>query len=351
MQNEAPDSFGDPNMNIEEKIRLFAELSGDERREVEQYVEARGDNEPHLKRLLEEAKGLDHLLASARRLGTSPPDREAIAFYAVMRGVDRGRLPGHLAEDLDRIGEEIAGSADLRTLLAQYEARASELASASDFHAHFEALTGHSRRGPSREPDVRRRDREPAPHAAAVSRGKDEDGARPDAGTRRLLQRAGVAVVVVATLYLALLALGRWVQPEYERLARFTSDELRLVGYENVRGEQPADREVLPDGGPGLSPTAAHVLALNQLRGAESSFLGLFPGFDKQRLDSAAVLLGHVIELEPDDSFLADEARYFLGKVELARGNFDEARANLARVASSPSVRSEAAQELLSKME
>src|SRR5690606_29794839 len=59
---------------------------------------------------------------------------------------------------------------------------------------------------------------------------------------------------------------------------------------------------------------------------AQTGVLGLFPGFDQARLDSAATYLHEVLRLEPPESFLSSEARYLLGKTELARGNVDAAR-------------------------
>lgn len=369
MQNEGPNTFGFPFMTIEEKIRLFAELPGDERRDVVRYVEEHENEKPHLKALLEDARRLGQLLESARVLSADPPDEEAVAYYAVMRDVDRTRMPSGVAADLERLGRRIAADPDLQQLLRRYEERADELASTSDAESQFARLSGTAAHSEST-----RAAEEPVPGDAPPSK------TRPDRSTRRryangesndlrnaptdrepiaprsanraaVLRRTAGVVLVVAIVYALLFAAGRWMQPEHERLARFSSDELQLAGYEDVRSHAGEDGDSPVNGALIDSPTTAYVQSLEYLREAETSFVGLFPRFREAPLDSAAALLRSVIDQEPDDSFLADEARYFLGKTELARGNISDARSALEQVAESPSVRADEARTLLERME
>lgn len=189
----------------------------------------------------------------------------------------------------------------------------------------------------------------------------------------------GVVALAAAVIYALLFVGGRWARPDHERLATFTSEELELEGYDAVRGPDTNGAERAGENGArengtdengtrengraddfgvengaaangGGTATAYYVRALDRLRTAETSVLGLFPRFRAEPLDSAASLLRRVIALEPDDSFLADEAHYFLGKTELARGNVAEAERELSRVATSPGVRAEDARRLLEEV-
>ena len=325
MQNEDPNAFGGPLMNIEDKIKLFAELPGDERREVEQYVAKHGDEQPRLRELLRESKRLEQLLESARALGSDPPGDEAIALYVVMRGVDPSRMPSELAEAFDDIRRHVERDPELQAKVRAFEGRGEELSAASDAERRFADLIG------SERSSHRAEDRRAMPHREAG----------PSRSGRKVRNVAGAAIVVAA-LYAILFVVGRFTQPPHEQLANFSADELVLEGYEEVRGGV----------GPATtSPTAAYVQALTYLQDAQASFLGLFPHFRVTPLDSAAVALREVIAAEPNDSFLANEATYFLGKTELARGNIEAAREALQRVATTPGVRAEDARLLLQEVE
>ncbi len=351
-------------MNIEDKIRLFTELPGDERRDVERYVEAHGDEQPQLKALLQQSKRLEQLFESARRLETEPPDEEAIAFFAVMREVDRERMPSDLSNLFERLETRIDEDPDLQELLRKYEGRGAELARASDPEAQFARLSGEAVSqpgdtwtgtegdrvdGPAADAmDEAKSDRDRAPGRTDRSRARTETDrsrrsrTRTDRSPSRVLRRGAAVALAAAAVYALLFVGGRSMQPEHERLARFSSEELQLSGYSDVRGDQ----DSVPD-----SAAAAYIQALAYLRDSETSFLGLFPGYRQAPLDSAAVLLQEVIAREPDDSFLSDEAHYFLGKTELARGNVEEARSALQRVAQSPGMRAGEARSLIDQMQ
>lgn len=344
-------------MNIEDKIKLFTELSGDERRDVERYVDAHEDEQPHLKALLQQAKRLERLFESARRLATDPPDEEAVAYFAVMRDVDRERMPSDLADSLGLLETRISEDPRLQELLRRFERRGAELARASDPEAQFARLSGevaaHSGDtwrhtegdrvdGPAADgADEVESDHGPEPRR--IDRTPTKTGSRNRTGRTpsRTLRRGAAAALIAAAVYTLLFVGGRWIQPEHERLARFSSEELQLSGYSDVRGDE---------GGVADSAAVAYIQALGYLRDAETSFLGLFPRFRQAPLDSAAALLHEVIAQEPDDSFLSDEAHYYLGKTELARGNVEEARSALERVAQSPGMRAGEARALLDQM-
>lgn len=338
MQNEGPNALGGPDMNIEEKIQLFAELPGDERREVERYVAEHGDEQPRLRELLREAKHLEQLLESARVLSHEPPDAEALALFVVMRDVDRSRMPAALADAFDRIGEQVERDPALQEKVRAFERRGAELSEASDAEAQFATLISRESERDSSEqddrtarPDFRTEDRPATPSRKAG----------PSRSNRKLRNAAAVVIVAVA-LYGMLFIASRYAQPAHERLADFGSGELVLEGYEEVRGEGDATM---------TSPTTAYVEALTYLQESQASYLGLFPHFRKAPLDSAAARLREVIAAEPEDSFLANEATYFLGKTELARGNIQAAHQALQQVATTPGVRAQEARLLLEEIQ
>lgn len=322
-------------MNIEEQLTLYPELSSEERRDVEAYVSAH----PEWQSAFEEAKKWDHLLAELRHLGRDPSGDEALAYYVTTRRLQPDRAPEAVRLFLLRIEERITSDPAFAARVAKMESRMQALEEASPAAAQFEALRMR-RREPSK-PQSRQRTPRPAdnrapssgasqkPRSASLnasgSNGRssgDSAAAHPRAGSSML--RAAAALAVLAALYGTLYIVGDLARPSHERLAEFTTDELSLEGYENVRGESPAGRP--------QSSVEHYVEALHQLRTAQKSFVGLFPSYDVQRLDSAATLLRATVEGEPEASFLAGEATFILGKTELARGNLDAAENAFRRV-------------------
>jgi hypothetical protein len=312
---------------MEEKIGLFPALPPEERREVEEYVRRR----PHLRDAFEAVLRLDRALQQGRVLSDDPPRDEALAYVAVMHDVDAARLPPVLHEAVRRIERRVEADPTSHRRYTDLLRRRAELEAASDVDAQLQRLM------PEQSP------------AGA--------GSRPPAGGsghpvglptrsrlgRRRMRRLASAAVALAAVYALLFAGGRIMRPDTERLASFDRSELALEGYDEVRG---------PVGEGDLSSqTVRYVEALSHLRQAETSFLGLFPSYDADRLDAAAALLRQVIAEEPEESFLTGEAVYLLGKTQLARGNLAEARDLLARVAAMGGRRAGEAGRLLSTLD
>lgn len=340
-----------PNLTMEQKIGLFPELPPEERREVMDYVE----RHPHLREAFKEVLRLDHALRHGRVLTQDPPSDEALAYVAVMHDVDAERMPTILTKAVAEIERRV--NADAR-LHARYQAllrRRSELEKESDLHAQLRRLVGQQPPGSNRsslERPARGRPAREEERNDGESRGRMTGSRRlmtgkrapdkPDVHTNRV-RRFVTAAVTLAAVYALLFAAGRIMRPDDERIARFDPSELTLEGYDDVRGSVGA-RDLSFE-------TMLYLEALSHLREAESSFLGLFPHFDTARLDAADALLRQVIATEPDESFLAREAAYLLGKTELARGNVAEARQVLERIAASGGRRSTDAARLLRELE
>lgn len=327
-------------MNIEEQITLYPELTGEERAAVEAFVELH----PEWKPALEEAKRLNALLESARSLGRDPTSDDALAYYVTTRRLQPEQAPEAVKDLLRQIEEHINRDPALEMRVAEMESRLRAIEDGSSAAEQFHALMERRRHHPppsgsaSRRTPAARRANSGWPEAArsspaggrnVVAEGDGWGGAPSPArrGGRTYLRRSVAAIIALAALYGALYIVGDVTRPTHERLAHFSDRELALEGYENVRGDDMA--EELP------APTDAYLEALAHLRNAQTSFLGLFPTFDDARLHRAAALLNEVIRTEPEESFLATEAAFLLGKTELARGNVDAAEQALSRVIAS----------------
>lgn len=281
-------------MTLEEKIFIYPQLSEEEQREVDRYVE----RHPELAPLLDEVK-VAGVFDSDRLRETTPPNREALAYYVATRHFSARALPPALQPLFERIEQRLAADPEWR---AQYEAfvrRLEAAADRSDPAAQFEALSGHTLE--SQEVPADRSSRHD-PHPR---------------GTRRA-RWAAVAVLVCLGLYGMLWVADGLMQSDMERLAAVESSELQLEGYTTtMRGGRQ-----LPDT---ASSDALHLEALAHMRKARTSFLGLFRRYDPPAIREAASLFERVIEREEEHSYLQLEAYYFLGKIRLAQGRREEA--------------------------
>ena len=169
------------------------------------------------------------------------------------------------------------------------------------------------------------------------------------AGLRRLGGPWRVAVraaLVLAVAYGALWLGGRWTQGEVQRLAAVDVSETVIEGYETrTRSAAP------PATAEARSPDALFLEALQHLRRARVTTLGLFPRYDDARLARAEALLAAVVKREAQGSFLQLEARFFLGKVHLAQGDAEAARPHLKAVAAEEGRRAEEATRLLLQLQ
>ncbi|MEX2402424.1 MAG: tetratricopeptide repeat protein [Rhodothermales bacterium] len=324
---------------MEDKIGFYPELSGDERRQVAEYVE----RHPHLRPVLEEVRRVDRALRAGKRILADPPSDDVLAFLAVMDDVDIGRMPEPLAEAMRKVKDRIGADEALRSRYDRFKSRRRELETDADIEAQFDRLRGgHAGDVGGIDPGAEKprrpgnRDRGLSGNRAGTR--EAVTGGRSARGTR-LARIAFVAITAYALLFVG----GRILRPETERLAEFDRDELVLEGFDAVRGA--AEETVVSD------PVEAYLEAIDVLRAAETSFLGLFPHFDEDRLDRAAALLRRVLELEPEETFLAGEASFLLAKTELARGNIEAARNALDQISVKYGRHSDASERLLASIE
>lgn len=307
--------------NIEQNILQFGELSPDEQRAVEAYVDAYPAWQP----LLEEVKALEALRRDMRLLHAD--DDEALAYYVVARhfGID---VSAPLQRVFEGIETRLARDAALRERHEALARRLEDIASGLDPVAQFEQLSGF--RIPSESE-------------------RGDGAARVDRGALRSFRRwevvrwAAAAVLMAVVLYGGLFATSHLVQSDAERLALVNLSEAEIEGYQTVlRGST----EVGSD----PSTEALYLEALHTLRGAQITTLGLFPRYDDQKLAQAETLLQQVIEREESHSFLQLEAHFFLGKVHLAQGKIEAARSNFETVAVCEGHRTSEAVEILTEL-
>jgi hypothetical protein len=100
-----------------------------------------------------------------------------------------------------------------------------------------------------------------------------------------------------------------------------------------------------------MTADALYLKALPLLRTARTSTLGLFPRYDAERLSEAETLLQSVVERAQPGSFLSREARFYLGKVNLAQDDVQTARSYLKAVAGGDGRRAEEAYRILKRLQ
>ena len=324
---------------IEEKILAYAALSPAEQEAVLRYVAVRPDMQP----FLTEAMAFHAVLEEAHLLVDAAPHEEVLAYLAAVDHLPDRPLPEALRGPVACLRARIDASPEMQARYAAYALRLADLEAAGDAVSQFERLTGRSLAGPP--PAVRE---QPADWRRPVDRVADREATGRPAGASVagwLRQRRfgiGAGVFALALLYGVLVLVSYAGRSELDRLAFIRPQELRLDGYgANLRGGGNRGDD---------SPEGAYLRALSVLRGAYRAPLGLFPGYDADGLHEAAGLLRTTATSGAADAFLALEATYLLGKVELARGDTAAAAVALRTVVQEQGRQAAAARALLDRL-
>lgn len=316
---------------LEDDILRYPTLSPERQREVEERVEAHPEWAP----LLREAKALGRLMQEARRFREEPPSDDVVAYYLIAERTDPHAIPADLEAAVERVKTHIEEHPEAQERLAAFERRMREIEEKTeDPAAQFERLTG---RTLSHDEEASARDsgRTPAP---------DREPARIYQLAGRWSRRAAVAALVLAVLYGVLFWAGRAAQPETERLAALSEEELAVEGY-SLRTRSKA--ETLDS----ASVDAVYLRGLGALREARTTTLGLFPRYDEENLQQAEQMMEEVVSRAKPDSFLQLEAYYFLGKARLAQGKVAEARQAFQEVVAGQGRKTSEAQSILKELE
>lgn len=298
--------MGLPMEPMEDRIWAYGELRPEEQAVVDAYVR----RHPGLQAHLDRAKALYGLVEAARVLGEEPVRDEALAFYAASRLYAAYPPPEPLRTRFARIEQALREDAALQARYELLQHRLRELEAQSDPVAQFERLAGYRLDAPAaRGPDA-----PPGPRAP------DRDLVRGPS----LYRWAVAASVALVALYGVLFFAGRAGQPYPQRLAWQDRAE---AGWEQLRlrGEEPAgEAEVLPE--------SFLRQGLASLQAARATTIGLFPRYDQARLAEAVQAFEQVIRLEGPSTYLALEARYYLGVARLAQRDVAGARAAFTEV-------------------
>lgn len=302
--------------DIELRLLNYDELPAPEREEVDAYVA----EHPEAASLLVEGRRLRAILEEAGRLDTEVPDAEAIAQFIAAQHMGQHPLP----PDLEALGRRIEASFEEHPEVErQYSMMRERLkalaASAESPRAQFERLTSR-KLGASRQ--TKSTSESTTPAAARPPRRDRSKGWRTSVTSHlSLVQQfslprlAFAATFIVMLLYGGLYLASRAGQPDYVRLADLDTIENEFAGL-RLRG---------PDGQPDLA-AGRYAAALDALRAAQSSTLGLFPHYEPEGLNEAVRLLEEAAELEGQGSALGLEAWFLIGKIRLYEGRTDDAR-------------------------
>jgi hypothetical protein len=287
---------------IDQLLLIYDDLPPAERSEADAYL----IDHPDARKTVEEGR---RLRALARRPRSGEPGVTDAELLYLLSAPPGRPLPPLLAAVADRVEAARAASPEVA---ARHEELAHQIqefeASIPSARAQFEALTGRSLRQrdgvrqdrPAVAP-ARHRWRQPAPWSPA--------------------KLAIAATILLAVAYGVLFMVSEASLSETERLAALggVPSDYAVV---QLRGEaSQADRV-----------TGNYVAALEELRQARSTTLGLFPRYDADGLDRALERFGAVVEADVPDGAFGLEARFLRARILLYRGEVAAAREELRLV-------------------
>jgi hypothetical protein len=251
-----------------------------------------------------------------------------LTTYVVVQHLHPDEVPAGLEDAFHRLEREIEDDPALQERLEATRGRLEAAEAAVDPVAHFEELTGHSLEGEAEEASASaestRTARTPAPGP--------ETGTSPRSVVDALLRLplavrwAGAAVALLLGTYVVLFAASEASQSTLDRLATVDVSNQVVDNYTST-----ATRSAVPSPDT-LTADQLYVDAITAVREARTSTLGLFPDYDAETLARAERLLRKVLDQTEAGSFLALEARFYLGKVHLAQGQVEPARSNFETV-------------------
>lgn len=318
---------------VEKKILSYPHLSVSEQREIEAYVESNPEWAP----LLRDVRSFERL---ATEMQDALPSDALLATYVVVRHVHPNEVPDTLQPAVSQIEDRIEADETLRREVNAAHRRLREAEAAVDPVSHFRELTGHVLGGESEEEGEATRRSEGQRRWGPVS-----DLMSVFRNLPPLARRTAATVVLLVGLYGGLYGISVARQSPLDRLAAVDVSDQVLQNYART---EPRSAPSRPDS---LSVDDRYVNALQTLRSARTSTLGLFPRYDARTLDRAEQLFVQVIEQVEPGSFLALEAHFYLGKIALAQRRMDVARRHFKRVVKREGRRSQDAYEILKTLQ
>lgn len=317
--------------DVEEQILSYPHLSVERQREIEAYVESNPEWAP----LLRDVRSIEHL---GGRTQENLPSDALLATYVTVQHLHPEAVPPRLQDAFSDLEARIEEDEALRRNVDAARRRIQEAEAAVDPVSHFESLTDYTidpEASPEPVPDPESAEaREATPSLLDVF-----------LNLPVLLRRGAVVAVVLVGLYGGLYGVSRAVQSPLDRLAAVEVSSQVVDNYAdtNVRSPVPEADTVTVD--------EQYLEALSTLREARTSTLGLFPRYDQEALARAEKDLNRVLEGVEPGSFLALEARFYLGKISLAQEEVETARRHFKVVVKGEGRQSEEAYNILKTLQ
>lgn len=318
--------------NVEEQILSYPHLSAEKKREVEAYVESN----PRWAPLLRDIRAVESF-----GLGNGIPAnvQNLLRAYVVAQHVEQDRSDS-FDEVFASLEHALDDGGDLEARVDTIRERLKRAEATLDPVSHFESLTGRSLPPEPSSTDA----------PSSISPSRDDPRAAPSLldrflGLPRVLQGGGVALTLLLVTYVALFAASWASQSPLDRMATVDVSGQMVESYysTNTRGAAPA-----ADGKPASS---LYLQTLLTLRNARTSTFGLFPHYHADSLQKATDGLERVVDRTDPRSFLALEARFYLGKIHLAQRDLAEARDCFQIVVEEDGRRAEDARQILQTLE
>jgi len=313
--------------NVEEQILSYPHLPVEEKRDVEAYVEANPEWAP----LLQDVRSIEHL---AERAEANRPSDALLATYVTVQHLHPEAVPSRVQAAFAELEARIEEDETLRQALDAARRRMQEAEAALDPVSHFESLTDHTL----------------DPEAAADPESSEAQEATPSLlevflNVPVLLRRGAVAAVVLVGLYGGLYGVSTALQSPLDRLATVEVSSQVVDSYAGTTLRDP-----VPEADT-ASVDEQYLKALSTLRDARTSTLGLFPRYDQDALARAEQGLSRVLEQVDAGSFLALEARFYLGKIFLAQEEVQAARRHFKAVVKGEGRRADEAYDILKTLQ
>lgn len=323
--------------NVREQILSYPQRSAEEQRRVEKYVEAHPEWAP----LFRDIRRLESFL---RKAGGDDP---ILTSYVVAQEVEMEGLSSTFEEAFGRIERALDEDEELRAQIDEMQEQFEQAEADLNPVSHFESVTGHSlsdREDGSASLGEPSRDNPDAPPQASGSRGA-QGGAALLLSLPPIVQRIGSGLLGLLAVYLGLFAIDQATQSTFDRLATIEVSDQMVESYYSSQTQRTVS-------GPDTTTVDdVYLGSLATLRQAESTTFGLFREYHRDSLRHAKRGLERVLNRTEPSSFLASEARFYLGKLCLAEKRIEKARAHFEAVVQQDGRRAPEAQRILKSLE
>lgn len=309
--------------NVEEQILSYPQLPVEQQRDVEAYVEEHPEWAP----LLQDVRGFESLVRSVEVDEEQPAELFLTTYVVIQYFHPEGDVASSaLGAAFSRLEKRFEENPTLRKRADTLRQKLEEAEASLDPVAHFEELTGHSL-----APDTNESSN--STDAPSTADRPDREAVVP---VRSFLDQllglpvaarwAGAAVAVLLGAYVVLFAASEASQSTLDRLATVDVSNQVVENYSTAK-----TRSAVPTRDT-MTVDDLYLEGLTALRSARSSTFGLFPRYDTTALNRAETRLESVVNQTKEGSFLALEAQFYLGKVQLAQGEVEGARSRFETV-------------------